>query len=48
MTAMEVKREVREIRKFAAEIEKSPEKARAFLSKMSMYDKNGRLKPQFQ
>jgi len=48
MTAMEVKREVRAMRKFAAEIEKSPDKASAFLSKMSMYDKNGRLKPQFQ
>ena len=48
MTAIEVKREVREIRKFAAEFENSPEKARAFLSKLSMYNKDGKLKPQFR
>jgi cell division protein ZapA (FtsZ GTPase activity inhibitor) len=48
MTALEIKHEVRKMQEFTAEIEKSPGKAREFLSKLSMYTKNGNLKKQFR
>ena len=48
MTAQEITKEVRDMRKFAKEIEKSPERAREFLYKTGMYTKNGNLKKQFQ
>ena len=48
MTAIEINREVRRMREFTEEIKNSPEKAREFLSKHSMYTKNGNLKKQFR
>jgi len=48
MTTREINTQVREMRKFAAEIRKSPEKARSFLHKTGMYTKNGNLKKQFR
>jgi hypothetical protein len=48
MTTKEVSTQVREMQKFAAEIRKSPEKARSFLHKTGMYTKNGDLKKQFR
>ena len=48
MTTREINIQVKEMRKFAAEIKKSPERAREFLHKTGMYTKNGNLKKQFQ
>ncbi|MBT3193846.1 MAG: hypothetical protein HN341_14980 [Verrucomicrobia bacterium] len=48
ITTKEVSTQVREMQKFAAEIRKSPEKARSFLHKTGMYTKNGDLKKQFR
>ena len=48
MTTREVNTEVKEMRKFAQEIQKSPERAREFLHKTGMYTAKGNLKRQFQ
>lgn len=48
MTTREINTQVKEMRKFAAEIKKSPERAREFLHKTGMYTRNGNLKKQFQ
>jgi len=48
MTTREVKTQVKEMREFAQEIRKSPERAREFLHKTGMYTKSGNLKKQFQ
>ena len=48
MTTREVKTQVKEMREFAKEIKKSPERAREFLYKTGMYTKGGNLKKQFQ
>ena len=48
MTTREVNTEVKEMRKFAQEIQKSPERACEFLYKTGMYTAKGNLKRQFQ
>lgn len=48
MTARDVDRQVKEMKKFARETSKSPEKAREFLYQTGMYTKTGNLKKQFR
>lgn len=48
MTTAEVKKQVKEMRKFRNEVRQSPELARKLLQGTGMYDKNGTLKKQFR
>ena len=48
MTTREINKQVKAIRETAAEVRKSPEKAKELLYMTGMYTKNGNLKKQFR
>ena len=48
MTSKEIDKEIKAMRELAQELEKSPEKRKAFLHSTGMYPKAGNLKKQFR
>lgn len=48
MTALEINKEVKDIRKLSSQIKNSPENARELLQKTGMYTEKGNLKRRFK